>query len=180
MHFDYAQDRGIGTAFSSSPAERLASGLERRLVDAVRARVSDLGGGCSGRDLVSLDYLIMPAMFTTRGGFGTHWMLPGNVRVHDPREPDVGKYWGYRSDHDLSGDDVRQLVLHCMFPLPGDSNEACRKVLENRIPSGWLADAESCSKISTQPHCTAGWGALRDELGMPSPTPALALPARWP
>jgi hypothetical protein len=171
MNFDYSQDRGISAVFSSSAGERLASGLERRLLGEIEGRATHMKGGCrapvegaAGR-AVRLHYLVMPAVLTTRGGFGTHWMLPDRIRIHSPAEAAPGHFWERRDSRDLDRADVQHLLIHCLFPASEDAPDPkCRDLFGGRIPRGWLGDTGSCSSRPEDPPCVDGWKQLREDL----------------
>ncbi len=72
--FDYTSERGLGAALSGAK-EVLANGLLDQLFNEIRTR----------GQTPEMFYLPMPSVFRTRGGLGTHWLLPSHISVSDPR-----------------------------------------------------------------------------------------------
>ncbi len=174
MTFDYAQDRGLGAVFSGGSAERLASGLERRLFHSIGEHVKHWNEACGGEASLGVHYVTMPTLFTARGGFGTHWLLPETVRVHSPREPERSFFEEYR---DIDAGQVTRLV-ECMFQTAPADGESCRDgAATTPIPDDWLSDAEPCNSSSGVKLCAAGWPRLRESLGMKNDAPVASLGA---
>jgi hypothetical protein len=169
LDFDYTQDRGIGAVFSANAGERLASGLERQLLEDIEGKAQSLGGGCpetaGGMAAlpVRLHYLVLPAVFTTRGGFETHWLLPDGMRLHSPADAEPSHVGDFPEYRDLDRCEVQYLLFRCMFPAVNEPDGGCRKLF-GRIPREWLGDTESCSSEPTVPPCVDGWRALCEEL----------------
>ncbi|MES1204737.1 MAG: patatin-like phospholipase family protein [Pseudomonadota bacterium] len=151
MSFDYSQDRGLAVTFTGRGNDRLASGLERLLVERVQARAARVG--CPP-EVIRVRYLTMPAVFTSRGGFGTHWMLPETVILRDPRDPENAA-----ETRSVSRDELKEMVTECLFPvgIPRKDPELCtttRKYLP--LPEA-PQDAASVQ-------CVDGWDDLQAEL----------------
>ncbi|MGI8783087.1 MAG: patatin-like phospholipase family protein [Acidobacteriota bacterium] len=89
---NYKQDRGIGSKFGA--AEKLASQLMVELVAEIKKLYAHLGAP----DGVHLHYLAMPDALRTRGGLGTHWMLPAQVNLTDPDPLKPGEADAYLID----------------------------------------------------------------------------------
>ena len=70
---DYDSELGLGTA-TSSAKEIVASGLINELLGDIR----NMG------ENIHVTYLNMPAALRSRGGLGTHWMMPGTVKLTSP------------------------------------------------------------------------------------------------
>lgn len=98
---DFHQDRGIGSKFGSS--EKLASQLMVDLLHEIQEDYQQMGA----TDSVHLYNLTMPSVFRSRGGIGTHWMLPSYVTIYNPRAPDKQS----AANVTLSGKEVSQLIL---------------------------------------------------------------------
>jgi hypothetical protein len=94
MSFDYSRDRGLAAAFSASSKLQLADGLIRTLMADICREISggedtsvwtDSRTGCETK--IQLHTLNMPTVFRSRGGIGTHWMMPAVAQLKDPRSP---------------------------------------------------------------------------------------------
>ena len=70
---DYESELGLGTATSSAKAI-IASGLINELLGDIRQIEAN----------IHVTYLNMPAALRSRGGLGTHWMMPGTVKLTSP------------------------------------------------------------------------------------------------
>jgi hypothetical protein len=129
---DYIDDRGIGAKFGA--ADKFASRLMDELMADIRSCYVDTGGG-----RVELYYLGMPLVFRSRGGVGTHWMMPERVVLADPKEPDPEKFKWYRR-------------------LAGLSNSATLEVHRDRLASliEELHDPD-------RPFCSSEASALREQ-----------------
>jgi hypothetical protein len=86
---DYSQDRGIGTATGGSK-ERMTGGMTEQLIAAIERRAGALTGQTTK---LHLHYLAMPTAFRSRGGVGTHWMLPEFVTITNPHLPTAPGMW---------------------------------------------------------------------------------------
>lgn len=75
LDYDYSQDRGVGAATGGSK-ERLTGRLTLELLVRLEQRV--------GPNKIHVHDLSLPRVFRSRGGFGTHWAYPGNVKVENP------------------------------------------------------------------------------------------------
>ena len=78
----FTADRGFAVVLGS--AAPFASQLMVELLDDIEK--------LSSKD-VHVHYLPMPRMFVSRGGMGTHWMVPKSINVVDPsrEDPDSGE-----------------------------------------------------------------------------------------
>ncbi|HTE42140.1 MAG TPA: patatin-like phospholipase family protein, partial [Steroidobacteraceae bacterium] len=86
---DYSQDRGIGTATGGSK-ERLAGGLTEQLIAGIELQATMLNGRATP---LHLHYVALPTAFRSRGGVGTHWMLPNYVTITNPHLPHAPEWW---------------------------------------------------------------------------------------
>ena len=88
LSYKYSADRGIGTAVSGGPQFLLANAWYRTIFDATKARYEQLGNAT-----VNVEIKPMPLALRLDGAIGTHWMLPTNVLLRDPRDTldDSGK-----------------------------------------------------------------------------------------
>jgi hypothetical protein len=75
FEFDYQADRGVGAA-TGGAKERLTGRLTLELLQRLRQRVHPAE--------IRVHDLSLPRVFRSRGGFGTHWLFPGTVRVANP------------------------------------------------------------------------------------------------
>ncbi len=91
MSFDYSRDRGLAATFSASTKLQIADGLIRELLSEICQDISngadegewtDSRIGC--KKTIQLHFLNMPTVFRSRGGVGTHWMMPTLVTLKDP------------------------------------------------------------------------------------------------
>jgi hypothetical protein len=117
---DYKQDRGIGTATGGSK-ERLAGGLTELLLINIESRLAALAGEPTK---LHIHFLPMPAAFRSRGGVGTHWMLPRHVNITNPHLPTAP---GFTAQLPLAdGDDAINVRLskHELFDVLDDIHDA--------------------------------------------------------
>lgn len=84
LDFDYHQDRGLGAA-TEGARERLTGELTARLLAQLRQQVAPAQ--------VRVHDLALPRVFRSRGGFGTHWMFPGSIRLHQPHPLPAPSAW---------------------------------------------------------------------------------------
>ena len=89
VSYDYKQDRGIGAAAGGSK-ERLVGGLTGKLLAEV---CTQTGAPKCDDSRLQLHYLTLPFAFRSRGGFGTHWMLPETIDITNPRLPTPPTAW---------------------------------------------------------------------------------------
>jgi hypothetical protein len=82
IDYDYTDDRGIGAATGGSK-ERINAGLTQMLLEELRGLV-----GARGAKL-RVHYLPLPVAFSSRGGFGTHWMFAPSIRLANPHVASV-------------------------------------------------------------------------------------------
>jgi len=87
---DYSNTRGLETALGGSLP--IANQLYQEILKDVRQQYNDINTQCDIASLkrpssLTLHYLSMPRFFRTRGGMGTHWMMPSGVKLADPRQP---------------------------------------------------------------------------------------------
>ena len=80
LSYQYSADRGIGTAVSGGPQFLLANAWYRSMLDETRARYEQLTNAS-----VSVEIKPMPLALRLNGAIGTHWMLPTNIFLRDPR-----------------------------------------------------------------------------------------------
>lgn len=111
--FDYTSKFGLGAAFSGAK-EILANGLLTELYEDVQKKAP----------LLKLVYLPMPSAFRTRGGLGTHWLMPSEVELSNPRSPSPS----------MSGNHTKTLSkyqIKCLLEgFYGKANKTC---LENDV-----------------------------------------------
>ena len=79
FNYDYHQDRGVGAATDQSK-ERLTGRLTLELL----RRVEQAAHAVDPDATITVYDFSLPRVFRSRGGFGTHWMFPENVRVTNP------------------------------------------------------------------------------------------------
>jgi hypothetical protein len=161
---DYSQDRGVGALLGGGPSERLAGGLERTLYERVCEHAKALGGGCEAKSpapRIALHYLTMPAVFTARGGFGTHWLLPDSVWLTNPTTP-IKDRKGKR----LDGATTEKAIM-CLFLSKDERPHRpdCEAALQNLDP--WLVDV--CRRIGEPGTCSDPFQDLLAELDRPLP-----------
>jgi hypothetical protein len=87
---DYSNNRGLETALGGSLP--IANQLYQELLKDARQQYNDINSQCDTASLkrptsLKLHYLSMPRFFRTRGGMGTHWMMPSGVKLADPNQP---------------------------------------------------------------------------------------------
>ena len=140
---DYRADRGIGSKFGA--AQKFASQLMLKQIEAVKKTYQDMGGN------IETHYLSMPAVLRMRGGLGTHWMMPVQVKLKDIREPDPDKAKSLPID---------RLPLISLITQLHDSNidncgESTATSTEVDTPEQW---------VKADPHACA-WSKLVKQLG---------------
>lgn len=95
-----------------------------------------------GASELKLHYLSMPRFFRTRGGMGAHWMVPSNVKLTNPNQPDpilAGMH-----SYCLNRSELEALLLS-LYAAP----EQCEKIVSNRQNSDkvvicrWLEQSKS-------------------------------------
>ena len=78
--YDYGGDTGLDAAFGGAK-KMLANGLIQELQSQIKGKINT-----EDADTATLEtfYMNMPMVLRTRGGLGTHWLMPGHVRVSNP------------------------------------------------------------------------------------------------
>ena len=140
---DYRADRGIGSKFGA--AQKFASQLMLKQIEAVKKTYNDMEGN------IETHYLSMPAVLRMRGGLGTHWMMPVQVKLKDIREPDPDKAKALTID---------RLPLISLISQLHDSNidncgESTATSTDVDTPEQW---------VKADPHACA-WSKLVKQLG---------------
>jgi len=76
LSFDYQPDRGVGAKLGASSkfSGQLMIELGASITDAYRTL---------GQGRLTVSYLPMPLLLRSRGGLGTHWMMPAEVTLRD-------------------------------------------------------------------------------------------------
>jgi hypothetical protein len=141
---DYRADRGIGSKFGA--AQKFASQLMLKQIEAVKKTYNDMGGN------IETHYLSMPAVLRMRGGLGTHWMMPVQVKLKDIREPDPDKAKALTID--------RLPLISLVTELHDSNSDSCTtSEIETRAetdtPEQW---------VKADPHACA-WSKLVKQLG---------------
>jgi hypothetical protein len=86
FHVLVAEASGESTSYSSLPGlssrfgapAQLGSQLMKELQNEIQTAMEELGGK------MDIHYLAMPGQLRVDGGLGTHWMLPGKIRLSAP------------------------------------------------------------------------------------------------
>lgn len=112
--FDFTQDRGIGA--NSGAAEKYASQLSDKLWQEITAQYTKLGGKATN---IKLYYLAMPLTLRARGGLGTHWILPNEVKLENAVEADPDRSKAMQVT--LRGAQVRDII----YELHSIDNKQC-------------------------------------------------------
>ncbi len=142
---DYDNNRGMETALGGSLP--IANQLYQELLKDVRQQYKNINQDCDSGDFkvstsLSLHYLSMPRFFRTRGGMGTHWMMPTSVKFTNPHEPDpkLAAKNGYR----LSRPNLEALLVslyaapdQCETILAKEPKQAKEKICS------WLNESKS-------------------------------------
>lgn len=163
MDVDYTQDRAIGALGSGK--ERLAGGLTLELLRDIEVLLP--------KDALKIHYLPMPLALTSRGGIGTHWMLPRNVKLNDPRAPRPPTLrerfvrWITDDEVELDRDDLSRL-LEALHGEPGSfcaGNWPPPEKPALGVTRGWICDRGSNVDIgrAADPHLHA-WEQLVHDL----------------
>jgi hypothetical protein len=76
LSFDYQPDRGVGAKLGAS--SKFSGQLMIDLANSATRSYQALGKG-----RLTLSYLPMPTLLRSRGGLGTHWMMPAQVTLRD-------------------------------------------------------------------------------------------------
>ncbi|MBD3646924.1 MAG: hypothetical protein HUJ31_05600, partial [Pseudomonadales bacterium] len=145
---DYQNVRGLETALSGSLP--VAHQLFRELTDQIQAQYRSLGSACDGHDRqMVVHYLPMPRVFRTRGGLGTHWMMPDTARFANPAIADKRKAGDEAIELDQASVEALLVTLH-----------------SNRLACSELLDEEArplCDWIARDPHADR-WRELLERL----------------
>ena len=134
-NIDYEPSRGIGAKFGA--AEKFAS----QLIEELFLRLENEYTKIDSKAKVDMHYLAMPAALRLRGGLGTHWMMPpeikiSNVFVADPEE--ASDYW-------IDRDDLESLIIRlhdksgpvCEGEKYGDTKNIFELVLKDQHHQRW-------------------------------------------
>ena len=76
LSFDYQPDRGLGAMLGASG--KFSGQLMLELAEGTARAYEALGPG-----RLTVSYLPMPVLLRSRGGLGTHWMMPAQVTLRD-------------------------------------------------------------------------------------------------
>jgi Patatin-like phospholipase len=79
VSLDFTEDRGLGSMLGASG--RFANQLMVELLEKIERKYNDLKG-----ESLQVHYLPMPLVLRSRGGVGTHWMMPAFVTLANPRD----------------------------------------------------------------------------------------------
>ena len=169
FNYDYSQDRGVAAATEQSK-ERLTGRLTLELL----ARVQEAAKAVDADARVSLHDLSLPRVFRSRGGFGTNWMFPQDVRVTTPLSaslPWAGQqhfeqyFLGTRYWVTLNKDQLMTL-WQALF---ADNGDFCKTTWSNDTAhdlttvSGWICGrSEGGTGASAPDATTKTWPSFRD------------------
>lgn len=112
--YDYESALGLGTAFSSAK-EKLASGLINELLADVKSK----------SPASQVAYLNMPAVLRSRGGLGTHWMMPGSIQIKNPYTVDPGS-----DDPKTLSADQFKCIMDILYASDQNDDSECSKTLK--------------------------------------------------
>jgi len=153
---DYNNNRGLETALGGSLP--IANQLYQELLKDVRKQYDDINSACvdsvsSAVTELKLHYLSMPRFFRTRGGMGTHWMMPSSVKLANPNQPDplLAKEQSYR----LNRSELEAL-LAILYAAP----EQCENIVSNKTNSDKVAICEWLRQSKSQ----QVWNKLKQQL----------------
>ncbi|MEP7207844.1 MAG: patatin-like phospholipase family protein [Casimicrobiaceae bacterium] len=173
--YDYSQDRGVGAAAGQSK-ERLTGRLTLELLD----RVAQAAKAVDADAKVTLHDLSLPRVFRSRGGFGTNWMFPEDVRVTTPLSVALPGPWRQRRGQYLGNTrywvtlDKRQLIAlwEALFAPKGEfcaeqwSNDRYRDLT---TVSGWICGRGEAGTAMLSPDATTKtWPSFRKVATTPS------------
>lgn len=111
--YDYQSVLGLGTAFSSAK-EKLASGLINELLTDIKSK----------SPASQVAYLNMPAVLRSRGGLGTHWMMPGSIQIKNPYTVDPNS----EDPKTLSADQFK-CIMDILYASDQNDDSECSKTL---------------------------------------------------
>lgn len=155
--YDYAQDRGIGTATGGSK-ERLAGGLTEQLLAAIETQLSALAGKPT---TVQIHYLAMPTAFRSRGGVGTHWMMPKTVTITNPHLATAPGFFAAElpfSDPEhhvhvsLSKQQLFQLMDELHDPALGFCSDSANRPARVNIVTDWICGRDAVHPTAPDLH----------------------------
>jgi hypothetical protein len=169
FNYDYSQDRGVAAATEQSK-ERLTGRLTLELL----ARVQEAAKAVDADARVSLHDLSLPRVFRSRGGFGTNWIFPQDVRVTTPLSAslplawrqDVEQYFlGTRYWVTLNKDELMTL-WQALFANNGNfCKTTWRDDTANDLTtvSGWICGRGASGTGASAPDATTKtWPSFRD------------------
>ncbi|WOB07798.1 hypothetical protein [Piscinibacter gummiphilus] len=146
LSFDYQPDRGVGAMLGASA--KFSGQLMLELADGTARAYDALGPG-----RLAVSYLPMPVLLRSRGGLGTHWMMPAQVTLRD--------------DAALSRSDARVLsrpdrwqtmaLLTCLHDTP--------PAPPSQGPCAALKAGALGERLAADPH-TPAWQALVRQLAI--------------
>ncbi|MGH1440029.1 MAG: hypothetical protein ACRBBR_07975 [Cellvibrionaceae bacterium] len=153
---DYSNNRGLETALGGSLP--IANQLYQELLKDAQQQYREINTGCEGSDSqeaseLKLHYLSMPRFFRTRGGMGTHWMMPSNVKLTNPSQPDP--LAAAKNSHRLSRSELEALLLS-LYAAP----EQC----ENIVSNGQNSDKVVICQWLEQSKSQKVWDGLKQHL----------------
>ena len=140
LSFDYQPDRGLGAMLGASG--KFSGQLMLELAGATAQAYEALGPG-----QLTVSYLPMPVLLRSRGGMGTHWMMPAQVTLRDDAALDS------RKARVLAKPDRWQTMalLTCLHDTPAAPS--------TDPPCTALQSAELAQRLAADPHAPA-WRAL--------------------
>ncbi len=133
---DYATGgRGISVLMGSSAP--FASQLMHELLGDIRQLAGDLARQrANQRKKIYFHYIEMPRVFRTRGGQGTHWMLPEKIVLTNPRIEDLDDVDKDRDTIELNKDQI--LGIAATYHGEG----SCKDNMPQKIKDHFLLDNE--------------------------------------
>jgi len=169
---DYAQDRGIGTA-TGGAKERLAGGLAEQIIAMIEQQATQLAGRATK---LHLHYLAMPTAFRSRGGVGTHWMLPSYVTITNPHLPTAPGFWAElpladaadRINVRLSKQELFALLDNLHDPQASVCNSVMAASNGIRIANDWICSRDAAHPTAPDLHVTE-WRKLIGAKPQPNP-----------